>query len=578
MKWNECMALNMRIYKHLCKASPGYCIVNAVNTICNSLIFIIQILFYQHIIDIVVYSRKSMVYVSVCFFVYYLLMTVHYAIDFRIKSSFNQKEKIKIAQYYKKLICEESVKISLANFSDCEYADRLHNAAYSDGEHLYGFAEIIFDFINSVITFLFFLGLFTKLHPVFVLIAFLNAVKNMICAAKTNKAQYQKYQTGFMFERHDKYIHNLFYLKQYAGEMRMYPMAEHFISKFKLLKELRWKSQRKNEYRLRCIETFSKLSDLFFYLLSMFLLVHFLLAHKITVGEFSIVLANITLVAGNIQRVLLFLPNIKNEARYIKDIFEVIDRENYADPQVKNTDEPGKVVFKNVTFSYDGGKPVLKDINLELPLRGRVAIVGKNGSGKSTFVKLLLGLYKPIEGEITYWYPGSQACEAFRLFGTLLQDYKVFPLTIADNLLPKEAGEEDYPCKIKEALQFGGLLDKAESLPNGIHTILSGEFSPDGICLSGGEQQKLAIARAYAANHPVLVMDEPSGNLDPLAENELIRKINQLSKDKGVILVTHNPAYIKNVDLVLYFENGCLLEQGPPNEVLPAFLTFRSWK
>ena len=73
-------------------------------------------------------------------------------------------------------------------------------------------------------------------------------------------------------------------------------------------------------------------------------------------------------------------------------------------------------------------------------------------------------------------------------------------------------------------------------------------------------------------------MDEPSGNLDPLAENELIRKINQLSKDKGVILVTHNPAYVKNVDLVLYFENGCLLEQGPPNEVLPAFLTFRSWK
>lgn len=568
MKWNESIVLNMRMLKHLFKASPGYFIVNAINTVCNSLFFIIRTLFYKYIIDIVVYSKGSIEYVIVCFLIYYLLMTVSYSINFKIQNNFNEKEKIKIAQYYKNLICGESVKKSISNLSDREYAGRLHNAAYSDGEHLYNFAGIIFDFVNGVAIFVFFFGLFIELHPVFVLVAFLTAVKNIICATKTNKAQYQKYQTNLMFERHDRYLYNLFYLKQYAQEMRMYPIADHFANKFKLLKELHWKSEKKSEYRIRCIETFSGITDLFFYLLSMFILVHFLITQKITVGEFSIVLTNLTLVAGNMQRVLMFIPNIKNEARYIKDIFSVIDCENHVYPEVRNTDDQDKVVFKNVSFSYDGENPVLKDINLELPLRGKVAIVGKNGSGKSTFIKLMLGLYMPTGGEIEYLYHCTHKCNTLRLFSTLLQDYKVFALSIADNILQKEVGEEDCTSKIKEALQFSGLLRKVESFPNGIDTILSGEFSQDGICFSGGEQQKLAIARAYAKSNPVLVLDEPSGNLDPIAENALIHRINKLAEDKAMILVTHDLVYTKNVDLVLVFDHGCILEYGSPEELL----------
>ncbi len=569
MKWSESIKLNIRMLKHLFKASPGYCIVNAVNTVCDSAFLIVRTLFYKYIIDVVVYSKESIEYVIVIFLIYYLLMTVSYSINFKIQNNFNEKEKIKIAQYYKNLICGESVKKSISNFSDREYADRLHNAAYSDGEHLYSFAGIIFDFVNAVVTFIFFFGLFMELHLVFVLVAFMTAVKNIICAAKTNKAQFQKYQTNLMFERHDRYLYNLFYLKQYAQEMRMYPIADHFVKKFKSLKELHWKNKKKSEYQIRSIQVLSGITDLFFYLLSMFILVYFLFIQKITVGEFSIVLTNLTLVAGNIQRVLMFIPNINNEARYIKDIFSVIDCEDHVYPEVRNIDGQEKVVFKNVFFSYDGENPVLKDISVELPLRGKVAIVGKNGSGKSTFIKLLLGLYKPTGGEIEYLYHGAHKCNTLQLFSTLLQDYKVFALTIADNILQKGAGDEDtYISGIKEALQFGGLLEKVESLPGGIDTVLSGEFSEDGICLSGGEQQKLAIARAYAKNNPVLVLDEPSGNLDPIAEKALIRKINKLAEDKAAILVTHDLAYTQNVDLVLVFDNGCILEYGSPEELL----------
>lgn len=567
MKWDENISLNMRMLKHLFKASPGYCIVNAINTVCNSVLFIIRTMFYKYIIDAVVYSKGSVQYIIVSFLIYYLLMIVSYSINFKIQNVYNEKEKIKIAQYYKNLICRESVKKSISNFGDREYTDKLHNAVYSDGEYLYRFAGIIFDFADAVVVFFFFFGLFVDLHPVFVLTAFLAAIKNIICTSKSNKAQYQKYQTGLMFERYERYLYNLFYLKQYAQEMRMYPIAGHFLDKFKLLKELRWKSEKKSQYQTRCIGTFSEIADLFFYLFSMFILVHFLIAQKITVGEFSIVLTNLTLVAGNIQRVLMLLPNINNAARYIKDIFMVIDAEDFVYPEVRNTDSQEKVVFKNVSFSYDGENPVLKDINLELPLRGKVAIVGKNGSGKSTFIKLMLGLYKPDGGEIEYLYQCTQTCDTRQLFSTMLQEYKVFALTIADNILQEKAGE-DRTSKIKEALYFSGLLEKAESLPNGIDTVLSGEFSRDGICLSGGEQQKLAIARAYARDNPILVLDEPSGNLDPLAESELIRRINKLAEDKVAILVTHDLMYTKNVDLVMIFDEGRVLEYGSPAELL----------
>jgi len=539
--------------KHLLKASPGYFIVNAVNTVCNSLLFIIRTLFYKYIIDVAVYSKGSTESVLVCFLIYYLLMLLSDSVNFCIQNKFNEKEKIKIAQYYKNLICRESVKKSISNFSDREYADRLHSAAYSDGEHLYTFAAIFFDFLNGVILFAFFFGLFTELHPVFLLAAFLMAANNIVCASETNKAQFQQYQTNLTFERRDRYLYNLFYLKQYAQEMRMYRAADFFVNKFKALKEMHWKSIKKSEYRKNCIETFSGIIDLFFYLVSMLILVYFLINQRITVGEFSVVLTNLTLAAGNIQRVLMFIPDINNEAKYIKEIFSVIDCEDHVYPEVRNADGQGKIVFKNVSFSYDGENPVLKDINLELPLRGKIAIVGKNGSGKSTFIKLMLGLYTPTGGEIEYYYHGTRKCNTLRLFSTLLQDYKVFALTVADNILQQETREEEYESKIGEALQFSGLLGKVESLPDGINTILSGEFSEDGICLSGGEQQKLAIARAYAGSNPILVLDEPSGNLDPIAKNALIHRINKLAETRATILVTHDLTYAKNADLVVAF-------------------------
>lgn len=192
---------------------------------------------------------------------------------------------------------------------------------------------------------------------------------------------------------------------------------------------------------------------------------------------------------------------------------------------------------------------------------------GRNGSGKTTFIKLLLGLYEPDKGRIEYQYPNQEIVDTSQLFSVLLQDFRTFALTISENIaLIKELDEEELRRR-DEAVRFSGLDEKISQLPDGIDTELTGEFSDSGITFSGGETQKLAIARAYMMDRPVLIMDEPSSNLDPISENQLIHRINQLAKNKGVILITHNMSYAKNVDLVIVFHEGRIVEYGAPDEL-----------
>lgn len=148
----------------------------------------------------------------------------------------------------------------------------------------------------------------------------------------------------------------------------------------------------------------------------------------------------------------------------------------------------------------------------------------------------------------------------------MFQEYQVYAMSIADNILP--GFDETNLDRIENAAKFAGLTSKINDLPKGFYTEVTKEFSEDGVVFSGGESQKLAIARAYAANQPVLILDEPSGNLDPFAESDLIKKINQMSDGRPVILVTHNMEYAKNVDLVLYFENGRVIESGTPKQLM----------
>jgi ATP-binding cassette, subfamily B, bacterial len=259
----------------------------------------------------------------------------------------------------------------------------------------------------------------------------------------------------------------------------------------------------------------------------------------------------------------LFIENLRTFLEYEEKLPEnydgIIPEENIH-----------SIEFRNVSFSYKEDSPVIKNLSFRIEGNNRVALVGHNGAGKTTIIKLLFRLYDPDEGEILLNDINIKEynLKAYRsLYAAAFQDYKIFALSIKENVLMRECSEEDNSVVI-EALAKAGVYDKVRSLPKGIDTIMTKEFDEEGVLLSGGEYQKIVVARAFVKKVPIKVFDEPSSALDPIAEYELYDSIIKDSIDKTMIFISHRLSSVRNADMVYMLENGTILEQGTHKELM----------
>ena len=227
------------------------------------------------------------------------------------------------------------------------------------------------------------------------------------------------------------------------------------------------------------------------------------------------------------------------------------------------------IEFRNVSFAYKKDKPVIQNLSFHIDENKICALVGHNGAGKSTIIKLLFRLYDPTEGEILVNNVNIKDynLKAYRqLFSAAFQDYKVMAMSVKDNVLMGAAGTPD--TTVEHALRCAGIWDKVCSLPNGMDTIMTKEFDQDGAVLSGGEQQKIVVARAFAQKASVKVFDEPSSALDPIAEYELYNGIMKESKGHITLFISHRLSSVKDADMVFMLENGTIIEQGSHTQLM----------
>jgi len=228
------------------------------------------------------------------------------------------------------------------------------------------------------------------------------------------------------------------------------------------------------------------------------------------------------------------------------------------------------IEFKNVCFEYKENEPVINNLSFKIEGDKVCALVGHNGAGKSTIIKLLFRLYDPTSGEILV--NGINIKEynlkAYRKqFSAAFQDYKVMAMSVKDNVLMGESF--DNPDETAErALKCAGVWDKVSSLSNGMNTIMTKEFDNDGAVLSGGEQQKIVVARAFAQQASVKVFDEPSSALDPIAEYDLYKGIMDESKGHITLFISHRLSSVKDADEVFMLENGAVIEQGTHHQLM----------
>ena len=224
--------------------------------------------------------------------------------------------------------------------------------------------------------------------------------------------------------------------------------------------------------------------------------------------------------------------------------------------------------LEDVTFGYQPEQPVISHMNLTIAPGEKVALVGLNGAGKTTLVKLLCGLYAPQSGRILLHGRDLRSFGAEELaerFAVVFQDIHLLPATIERNITLSDRAD---PLRLREVLALSGLEERIASLPGREQTLLVKSVLEDAIDLSGGEEQKLALARALYQGGDIFILDEPTAKLDPIAENELYQKYSALTEGKASLFISHRLSSTRFCDRILYLEQGTVRESGTHEQLL----------
>lgn len=301
----------------------------------------------------------------------------------------------------------------------------------------------------------------------------------------------------------------------------------------------------------------------------------------VTVAEFTFYVSIVSGFASWLSTFLFKVSAVMRTNLETKGYFECMDIKDvflHGEGERLDVTAPVSIEFRDVSFRYENEEEILSHLSFKIEKGKKVALVGNNGAGKSTFIKLLCRLYDPTEGEILLngidirYYDYN---EYIQLFSVVFQDFKLFSFTIAENVaVSKEFDEE----KVRDCLRKAGFTERLGELEKDIHTNLF-KLKEDGMEISGGEAQKIAIARALYKDSPLVILDEPTSALDPVSEYEIYRSFDRLVEEKTAIYISHRMSSCRFCNQILVFDNGKIVQQGSHDELVrdEAGLYYEMW-
>ena len=397
-----------------------------------------------------------------------------------------------------------------------------------------------------------------------------------IFSNKLNKLNYDIRLQENKLERKRNYIRRVFYLKDYAKELRLNKeVSKGLHEEFDEVNDEIYKLNKKFGFK-RFIASITAR-----YISSDFMLdIVYILYLVIKASVFkSVSFAEVVVLynsAANLRRGLSTVadlgPFAVETSLYVEKIKAFLNFEN----KIKNNkscempESSGVLECRNVSFGYNENEMILKNINIKINAREKIALVGYNGAGKTTLIKLLLRLYDPTDGCILLNGVDIRQYdinEYRNYIGVIFQDFQLYAADIGENVVMdkvKDRGGDN----IINAIKMSGFFDRYKSLKNGLKTNITNEFDNEGTDLSGGEAQKLAVARAFYKDAGLVLLDEPSSALDPIAEYNLNMSMNNVAKEKTVVFISHRLSTTRRADRIYLLDDGCITEQGTHDELL----------
>lgn len=558
------------------KASPMRILMEAVNMLLQiASSMLVHIILLKYILDLTA-SRTSY---SIVIFVVGLAAVIDiFALCFQswLDDCFRPSSNAYIHQCFQLKLYRQAVKIDLSCYDNEAFYNQYILAAKDSSQRALDCMNDMFFLLRTVIELIVCGGIIIAGEPVLLLVAVLPAVLFGLVDAKIQGYDWKLSKELAPDKRRRDYFKRVFYMGRYAKEIRSSEVSGVLFRHFEDSNHHIIHKTKKAGARLLPLNSILLPIFYFQYVAIMaYLAWRALVAKNISVGDFALLMGSANTLSANWRSIAGFMSRMLEHALYAESFLGFVRKEpaiTAVEPCREINAGMGDIIFSDVAFKYgQEGEDILQHLCIEIPAGKKVALVGANGAGKSTLIKLLLRLYDPQAGHISMGGTDIRhfSPEAYRKhFGLVFQDYQSYPVSVAENILFERPRTPKDRQRVEDILKIAGLYEKVRSLPEGIDTVVTKEFSEDGVVFSGGELQKLAIARALAQNPEILILDEPSSALDPIMEYEVNQAMLQAMKNKTVVLISHRLSTVRDADIIYLIQDGCVREKGTHAELM----------
>ena len=449
--------------------------------------------------------------------------------------------------------------------------EKAHRILYAEGQGFGAVLDHAFNIAGKVFIFAGLVGVLSTLNIWMVLVFVALVLLNSAVESKVQKRYVSWDIEKAPIERRSAYLLNVIENFEYGKEERIYGLKDFLISRVaKHLGESDAFYKRQTR-ELNKSQYFTAVTSFFRDAISYIYLISKVIAGSIQIGSFTMYVGAVSQFSTAMNDMMSSIVNIRRFGLYYDELNKYINMPQTMREGEKTVDnETGEytIKFENVSFRYPGSETyALKNVNITITPSEKLSIVGENGAGKTTFVKLLLRLYDPTEGRILLNGTDIREFdydEYQNLMAAVFQDFRLFSFTLKENVcFDKECSDE----VVIDCLRRSGFGNKLDQLPKGIYTNVYKNFEEDGFEPSGGEGQKIALARALFKDTPVVILDEPTAALDPRAEYEMYQNFNKMSEGKTTIFISHRLSSSRFCDKIAVFAGGEIKEYGSHDEL-----------
>ena len=514
-------------------------------------------------------SSENGIEKMIFFLVVYLALAILLYLLGAIFAKYSSVEQIKIGNRMNAEIYKKAIETDYAHCDSPGFYDVYSWTIRGYFSHSLAAVKNLVGFFSIILNIFVVISIIATVDSVVIIFSFINLFVVMFLNIITKNVNYRREEELLLLNRSNSYINRIFYVQDYAMDIRITGLGRIMLEQLELNKEERISISKKYLEKNLRITFLTKLIPTIIYIITIFYLVWKTSNGANSYGEFALLLSASQNLTNELLNFSSYIPNVIEHGLVAKKIVDFYSMESHienANGGKKLQNFPPKIVLKNISFQYDNSeKKIISDCTINIGSKEKIAIVGDNGVGKTTILKLLLRLYDVNDGNIMINDVDISEYDVHQMrnnIGIVTQRNNVYAMSLQNNLFIDDNESEASETDINRII---GMLDVKDLYAN---SILTKEFDDHGRVLSEGEKQKVALMRLMLNNYPLILLDEPTSSLDPISEREFMEILTNDFENSTIVMVAHKLSTIKNFNQIYVMDNGTVIEHGTHDQLM----------